>query len=409
MKGFNKQLFLEILERYNSGKASKEEVQYLEAYYNMFEINRDFLNDENEQNIKDSLKLKIDHQINLHESKSVNGKLNERGTFKMSFQRYAAAAVALIVLSVGTYFIVKKEDNSSLKLAAYNDLSPGGNKAILTLANGKKIVLDGAANGEIAKQPGIRISKTADGQIVYTVVAEEGVQNNTAFNTISTPKGGQYQVVLPDGTRVWLNSASSLKYPAAFSGNRRLVELNGEAYFEVAKVFINNEPNATNTAKRQSFIVKTDKQEVEVLGTHFNISAYDDEPVLKTTLLEGSVKVSYENSSNIIIPGQQVKVYRSGAEPHIINNINIDKEIAWKNGIFSFENDDLKTIMRQISRWYNLNVVYSGSLPDEKFYGEISRNSNLSEVFKILELNNVQFEIEGKTVTVSSNSQNSSK
>lgn len=393
MKGFNKELFLEILERYNSGKATREEVQYLEAYYNLFEINDDFLNDDNEKSIKETIKLSVDHAINVYEG-IAKGAGTNAGIFKMSFLRYAAAAMALIMLSIGTYFILRNGNDTSQQLAVHHELSPGTNKAILTLANGKKIVLDKSANGEIAKQPGISIANTPDGQIVYTVIPTNDNPANgmdISSNTISTPKGGQYQVVLSDGTRVWLNSASSISYPTIFSKEERLVELNGEAYFEVAK------------NKKVPFRVKNRTQIIEVLGTHFNVNSYTDEPVMRTTLLEGSVKISTGNDQAILVPGQQARVNKSGTDVSVESNINTDKVVAWKNGVFSFENDDLKSVMRQITRWYDVNVVYSGPLPNEKFFGEISRNSNLSEVFKILELNNVHFDVVGKTIKVSVN------
>ncbi len=399
MKAFNKKLFLEILERYNSGKASREESRYLEAYYNLFEISDDFLADNNEKSIKEAIKLRIDQEIDQYEGRIRSVEAGGR-IFKISFLRYAAAAIALMMLSIGTYIILRNGNDPSAQLAVHHELSPGTNKAILTLANGKKIVLDKSANGEIAKQPGISIENTPDGQIVYTVIPSKDSQvkgNDMSSNTISTPKGGQYQVVLSDGTRVWLNSASSISYPTTFSKEERLVELNGEAYFEVAK------------NKKVPFRVKTNVQIVEVLGTHFNINSYADEPVMKTTLLEGVVKISTGNDQAILAPGQQARVNKSGTHLSVESNINTDKVVAWKNGVFSFENDDLKSVMRQIARWYDVDVVYSGPLPGEKFFGEISRNSNLSEVFKILELNNVHFDVVGKTIRVSGNPSGTAK
>lgn len=397
MKGFNKQLFSEILERYNSGRASKEEVKYLEAYYNLFENNPDFLNEKNEPAIKELVKLKVDHQIDLYEEGIGLLPLKKRGTFTLSFQRYAAAAVLMIAVSLGTYFALKRNSKSIDALAVHQDHSPGSNKAILTLANGKKIVLDKDAKGEIAKQQGISIANTPDGQLIYTVVAN-GDNATIHLNTISTPKGGQYQVVLSDGSKVWLNSASSITYPTAFDAKQRLVELTGEAYFEVAK------------NKKSPFSVKTAQQTVEVLGTHFNINSYNDEPVLKTTLLEGSVKVFTANDQAVLSPGQQLRLHHNGNASgqaansiSIENNVDLDKVVAWKNGVFSFEHEDLKSIMRQVSRWYNVDVIYTGPVSEEKFFGEISRNSNLSEVFKILEFNNVHFEMQGKTIKVSGN------
>jgi ferric-dicitrate binding protein FerR (iron transport regulator) len=258
----------------------------------------------------------------------------------------------------------------------------------LTLAGGRKIVLNDAATGEIARQSGITITKTDDGQIVYSVAAEDG---QILQNTISTPRGGQYRVILPDGTNVLLNAASSLVYPTAFKGVERLVQLNGEAYFEVAK------------NKNMPFRVKSGGQTVEVLGTHFNINAYEDENSIKTTLVEGAVKVSSSIGSSLIVPGQQAVLSREGNGAIFRRNVNIDKEIAWKDGMFSFENDDVKSVMRSIARWYNVDVSYKGDLSDIVFSGEIFRTAKLSEVFEILKLNNVQLDVQGKTIIVSYN------
>lgn len=397
MKGFNKQLFHEILGRYNSGKASKEEVRYLEAYYNLFENDPDFLNEDNETSVKASVKLKVDDQIDLYQDTTGQGLSKKRSRFIVSYPHYALAAVLLITLSVSTYFLLKRNSNPVAALAIPEDHSPGGNQAILTLASGKRIVLDKNAKGEIAKQQGISIANTPDGQLIYTVMAAG--DNKVHLNTISTPKGGQYQVVLSDGTRVWLNSASSITYPTAFEAKQRMVELTGEAYFEVAR----NE--------KSPFSVKTAVQTVEVLGTHFNINSYADEPLLKTTLLEGAVKVFTANDQAVLSAGQQARInhLQPGSRINVADHIDLDKVIAWKNGVFSFENEDLKSIMRQVSRWYNVNVVYTGPVSEEKFFGEISRNSNLSEVFKILEFNNVHFELQGKTIKVSANPQSPAK
>ncbi len=390
MKDVHKQYFFEILKKYRLGTASEEEIKFLEAYYDVFENNDDFLAEEQEQEaIKARVKLNVDQEISLHERSL------KRADFKRKLVKYySVAALLLVTLSAGSYFIFKSPHVSDGKLIAEHEISPGKNRAILTLANGKKILLDDVRNGVIAKMRGLNITKTADGQIVYTVVPEEGMENEAnspVLNTVSTPKSGQYQVMLPDGTRVWLNSVSSLRYPTSFTGGQRLVELlSGEAYFEVAK------------NKEMPFRVKTALQTVEVLGTHFNINAYDDESAIKTTLLEGSVKVTCPDGKALLSPGQQSSVDRKDGSETINDNVNLAKVVAWKNGVFSFENDDLKSIMRQISRWYDVSIIYNGPVSDEKFFGEISRSSNLSQVFKILELNNVHFDVSGKIVRVSS-------
>ena len=379
----NKQYFFEILTKYRLGNASKEEIKFLESYYDLFELNDDLITDENEFEyvfLKSVIKKTIDEKIAQHEKKTFSIGL------KSIYIKYAIAASILFFLSITTYIFVSKNNKPNIINNAYKGIVPGGNKAMLTLANGTKITLDDASKGEIAKQAGASITKTADGHIVYRA---EASTNDAGQNTVATPRGGQYKITLPDGTNVWLNAASSLTYPTTFNGTERLVTLKGEAYFEVAK------------NKQMPFRVKSAIQTIEVLGTHFNINAYADENAIKTTLLEGSVKVSSASNSSLIVPGEQAIVNWAGNGSIARLKVNLDKETAWKNGIFSFENDDLKSVMRQICRWYNIDVVYEGHLPPEKYFGEISRNSSLTEVFRILELNNLKFNVEGKTVKVS--------
>jgi transmembrane sensor len=392
MEKINKQYFIEIIKRYRLGKASEEEIKFLDSYYDMFDVQDEFLTDDNEADIKDKVKLSIDAKIGFQEES-----LKSTVIFKRLL-RYASAAVVFLALSFGAISLIKKITHSDPSLAVQNDIAPGGNTAILTLANGKKIFLDKINKGEILQQAGLRIIKTSKGQIVYEITNQKILQDNKGeakLNTISTPNGGQYQVVLPDGTKVWLNSASNLKYPNYFSGSERLVELEGEAYFEVTK------------NKQSPFRIKTTLQEIEVLGTHFNINAYKDEPVLKTTLLEGSVMVSSAKSKMILVPGQQARMDINTLETTTESKVDLDQIVAWKNGVFSFENEDLRSIMRQISRWYNVSVVFNGPLSEDKFFGEISRNSNLSQVIEILKLNNIRVTLSGKTISVSSSQTNS--
>lgn len=381
-----KKYFLKILKKYNQGIATKEEVEFLESYYDTFESQDDLINSENEadfQDIKLSIKKAADERIDDRTKKN-------NTTLRLRWIGYAAAAIVLLSFSVALYLTVghgnKKNQPDQAAL-----ILPGGNKAVLTLSNGTKILLDDAHKGEIAKQSNMSITKTANNQIVYA--ANANLQGNQPAyqleNTITTPNGGQYQLVLPDGTKVMLNAASSLTYPASFHGNERVVKLDGEAYFEVAK------------NKLMPFRVKSGNQTVEVLGTHFNINAYNDEANIKTTLLEGSVKVSSGTNYALIVPGQQAVAPKNGMGDIVKYTVDVEKETAWKNGLFSFQNDDLRSVMRQVARWYNVSVVYADNLPHEKFTGEISRNSNLSDVFKILELNDVRFNVEEKIVTVS--------
>ncbi|MNK07528.1 fec operon regulator FecR [compost metagenome] len=372
----------ELIERYNEGLATAEERSWVENWY-----------------LDESLKYQLsDKESNFLDLKDEiwTGTLEKSGlqvrtkSRRLSlWPRIAAAAVILITFGIGLYFYQAGDKRNNALIA---DVAPGGNNAILTLANGKKIVLNDAAKGEISKQSGISVSKSNDGELIYTVVnGGEDVPTENTQNTISTPKGGQYTIILSDGTKVMLNSASSVTFPTSFKEGDRMVELNGEAYFEVAKY------------KNERFKVVSGVQTVEVLGTHFNVNAYADEQTVKTTLLEGAVKVSTLTESALIEPGEQAVLDKADANSIIKHRVNISKETAWINGIFSFEGDDLKSVMRQVARWYDVNVIYVGPISEEKYYGEISRSSKLSEVFKILELNNVNFEVVGKTVKVSYN------
>jgi transmembrane sensor len=264
------------------------------------------------------------------------------------------------------------------------------------------IVLDSAANGALSQQGKTIVLKKQDGQLIYQS-QHNGNQDAVAWNTISTPRGGQYQVVLPDGTKVWLNAVSSLRFPAGFTGKERIVELTGEAYFEVKPLT----PKGEN--EKMPFVVKIvtpdgNGAQIKVLGTHFNINAYDDEPMIKTTLLEGSVKVSAigNRQSAMLKPGEQVSISQSSqlSQPIPVQTADIEEAVAWKEGRFVFNEASVETVMREIARWYDVEIVYAGKVPAEKFEGEIPRNSNIQEVFKILELSNVHCKIEGRKITV---------
>jgi ferric-dicitrate binding protein FerR (iron transport regulator) len=304
-----------------------------------------------------------------------------------------AAAAILLVLATGSYVLWRQGSGrvvatiNQKQQPFQNDIAPGGNKAILTLSDGTKVVLDTANNGALTKQGDVTVIKL-DGQLAYN--KEGSTAKEVLYNTITTPKGGQYQLVLADGTRVWLNAASSLRYPTSFTGSERRVEITGEAYFEVAK----------NAA--MPFKIKVDgKGEVEVLGTHFNINAYRDEQAISTTLLEGSIRFTdLENmKAAIIIPGQQVLMGIDG-QLKLNKNPDLESVIGWKNGSFHFNSQDIKSIMRQISRWYDVDVVYSGETSGETFSGIVSRKSNISEVLNLMEDSGVKFKIEGKRIIV---------
>lgn len=296
---------------------------------------------------------------------------------------YAAAAiVALISVALTLFFYQYKSEDS--RIVMDHDLQPGSNKAYLTMANGKRIVLDDVANGTLGEEAGIEVSKTADGAIVYTQSHVTPNQKQIIYNTIETPKGGQYQVRLPDGTKVWLNAASTLKYPVSFAfAKDRRVELKGEAYFEVAK------------DKAHPFHVKSVAQDIEVLGTHFNVNGYGGSDGTTTTLLEGAVSVHSllsNQTASVLKPGQQSELSDGGIQ---VADVNTDIAVAWQKGLFSFTDADLKTILAEFSRWYDIDVVYEGKIPDQKFTGEISRKITASQFLKILKSFNVKFIMEG--------------
>lgn len=325
-------------------------------------------------------------------------KINTAGNQQFSkvrsiYRAWWAAAAVLLMAATGTYIFWNRDAGKEIAKSnvgqhpAPNDIAPGGNKAILTLADGTTVVLDTADNGALAKQGSVTVIKL-DGQLAYN--RDESAGNEVLYNTITTPKGGQYQLVLADGTKVWLNAASSLRYPTSFTGKERRVEITGEAYFEVAK------------NKTMPFRVDVDgKGEVEVLGTHFNINAYSDEPAIGTTLLEGSIRFTeLENKKAVLIaPGQQVLLSAEG-QMKLNKHADLESVVAWKNGSFNFSSQDIVSIMRQISRWYDVEVVYKGTISRETFTAIVSRNSNVSEVLSMMEDSGVNFKIEGKKIVV---------
>jgi ferric-dicitrate binding protein FerR (iron transport regulator) len=269
------------------------------------------------------------------------------------------------------------------------DVPPGHDGAILTLADGRQIVLDSVQNGSLAMQGTTRITKLNNGQLNYSSLT--GKPSEILYNTLTTPRARKATVILADGTQVWLNAASSIKYPTVFSGKERRVEIAGEAYFEIKK-------NAG-----MPFFVKRagSDQTIQVLGTRFNVNAYDDEDAMKTTLLEGSVKVIRGRSSSVLSPGQQAILgNRNDDGIRVVDDANIDEVMAWKNGRFQFSNMDLKTIMRQLTRWYDVDVVFEGKVPDIRVGGFIHKDVNLSIVMEFLGENGVHYKIDGKKITI---------
>ena len=304
---------------------------------------------------------------------------------------FRVAAAVLFIVGVFSIYKMVGTNKTTEKVLVHvekvnQDIPPGSYKAILTLSDGSTINLDSARNGILSQQLNAKIIKLADGKLSYQSVNAEEVK--IQYNTITTPRGGQYQLTLSDGSQVWLNAASSITFPAAFTGDKRQVEITGEAYFEVAHNV--NMP----------FYASVNGMEVKVLGTHFNVNAYEGEEEIKTTLLEGSVKVSQGSKSVTIKPDQQAQVNNLTDVIRIHDNVNLEEVIAWKNGQFYFDHADIKTIMHQISRWYNVEVIYEGKI-SKVFEGSISRNLNASSVLKILEATGgVHFKIENKKIIV---------
>jgi transmembrane sensor len=302
---------------------------------------------------------------------------------KSYWLRYAAAII--ILLGIGAFFFLNRPSKKITTpgvVKSKKDIAPGKDGAILTLEDGRTIVLDSLGNGVIAEQNGTKVV-LKNGQLVYDKDGSDG--SAIAYNTMTTPRGRQFQLVLPDGSKVWMNAASSLRYPTMFTGNERKVEVSGEVYFEVAK-----------NAKMPFRVKVNDETEIEVLGTHFNINAYKNEASISTSLLEGSVKIISGQDNAILKPGQQGQVYNGAARSpiKIVQSVDMEKVMAWKNGVFNFEDATLEEVMRQLERWYDIEVVYEKGIPKQEFIGKMGRDLNLSEVLRGLEMNKVHFRIE---------------
>lgn len=373
----------ELLKKYREGTASPGEIEYLHAYYDAFELTEadQILSDAAMNERKSRIKYSLDQAI-VHQEQVLPVR-------KLRLRNWLIAACLLLAAGSGIFWWMQQPATKPpiAELSAKpgpTDIGPGDNRAVLVLADGSTVLLDDAAKGELSRQANAVINKTEDGQLVY--------QNQTSsdpapliYNTITTPRAGQYRLTLTDGTKVWLNAATSLQFPASFSGKERRVKLSGEAYFEVAK------------NSQQPFIVETPRQTIEVLGTHFNVNAYEEETATKTTLLEGRVKVATGSSSAVLQPGQQAA---SETDAIQVNVADTEEAVAWKNGYFKFNKADIQTIMRQLERWYDVEVEYRGAVPTDLFVGKINRSENISGVLRVLELSEVQFKIENRKIIV---------
>jgi len=363
----------QILKRYSEGSATEQEKALLESWY------LNYNSDHSEQAQMPELLEAVDRVwASVNPVPVVAKQLS-------LFAKLSIAAVVLLVLSFGTWFILQKQEPAVFELSAANDIDPGQNKATLTLASGRKIILAETAAGELLREPGLSISHTKSGELIYTSKPTGKKLASAAWNTLETFKGEQHQLILPDGSHVWLNAASSITFPDAFSATRE-VSVSGEVYFEVA-----HDPN-------RPFMVKSKGQRVEVLGTHFNLNVYPDEPSGKTTLLEGAVRISAASGPRVLKPGEQASLT---AGKLTVAKVSMDEVVAWKNGYFMFESEDISAVMRKISRWYNVEVVYEGEVPEDTFGGTIDRFAKVSQVLKKLQLTGkVHFKVEGRRIIV---------
>lgn len=388
----------DLLRKYRDNTLTEEEMALLESWY---------LARAKSANLAvntDELEKQLDmvwESLPLNQEKALRQKTR---TISMLKWVGVAASVAIAVTIGITFFRKTKPQLPVNQNVIAGDAMPGDNRAKLTLANGQSIMLHEAVTGKLAQQGETAVIKTKQGEIVYEFQTQEGngPARDLTYNTISTPRAGQYRIKLPDGTGVWLNAASSIRFPTVFPTEERVVEIVGEAYFEVAKV--------SKNSKRVPFKVKSGNQIIEVLGTRFNVNSYADEGAIKTTLLEGSIKLKVSGAEDrgvLLKPGDQARLvtnFRKNdsrqARPFEVKQIDTSNVIAWKEGYFRFDNVGLPELMRQLARWYDMEVVYEGSIKDYEFVGQIERDAKLSKVLRILELGDVHFKIDNKKIIV---------
>lgn len=385
----------ELLRRYRLEQCTPEEKRIVESWLN--ELSEDAQwqwTEEEKASFSGALKERIEQEVGVPRQKG--------GLRRLPVLRIAAAAavMGLIFVAVRGFFSEGGKEKPLLAAAAEvpelaNEIQPGRTGAILTMADGAQVVLDSAATGVLAVQGGVHIINDS-GEIRYT--PKDNSSEKLLYNTISTPKGREYHLTLSDGTRVWLNAESSIRYPVKFDAGEREIEMRGEAYFEVAQ-------QVGKEGRRIPFLVKiSDGQHswgaVQVLGTVFNVNAFRDQGTVKTTLLEGSVLVSSQKGEERLKPGQQSRINSDGLVS-VVEGINTDAEVAWKNGFFSYDNTAIDMIMKDLARWYDIEVIYEGGVPPhQRFWGDIQRDASLSSVLKILEGSGIKFSREGKKITV---------
>ncbi|SHN07353.1 FecR family protein [Chitinophaga sp. CF418] len=371
--------FFKLLARYNKGKATPEEAAFVERYLELLDYrDKDILKDFEQQ--KEQIGAKLEERILL----SIR---QEPVVRRISpIRRWVPAAAAVLLLLGSTYYLLRQPHTPKpQQIAQHTDILPGKTGAILTLADGSEIVLDSTRNGVIAMQ-GSTAVQLKNGTVSYDNTGSDSKTEAIAYNTISTPKGRQYQLILPDGSRVWMNAASSLTYPTAFTAKERTVRVTGEAYFEVAT-------NANQPFK----VIVNDATSIDVLGTNFNVNAYNDEPSINATLLQGAVRVTYRQASQLLKPGQEAQISH---QIRLVPDADINGAVAWKDGVFAFNNADLPAVMRQLARWYNIEVSYEGKTPDATFTGEIDKTLTLSQVLEGLSTTRINYKIEGNRLII---------
>lgn len=398
-----------LIEKYLEEQLSQQEQQELNTWLAEAESNRIFFQQITDKEIlREKMKIYAGTDSAAIWQKTLQkidgGKLVTMYPQKSSFRKYAAAAAAILLVSAGTWFFYGQKSHNQLAqtentgATTNTAILPGGLKATLTLSDGKKVNLNEGQDGSVAIQGQTRITKT-DGRLIYNREPNSDVQQNidNAYNTVTTPRGGEYQVTLPDGSKVRLNAASSLRFPIAFAGNERIVELTGEAYFEVNHLD-GAKAMAAGKKSKTPFIVKITtptgaSSEVEVLGTHFNVMAYEDEAAIKTTLLEGSVKVVTGISTKTIKPGEQALLNKGDITVH---SVDAEDVIAWTNGFIPVGGADFDFTMRQIGRWYDVQIKYEGKMPTMSFEGKLPRTASVTDVIKVLNANNIKARLDEK-------------
>lgn len=381
----NKNDLVKLAEKYQQGTATDEELRQLHEWFDAAGTGEEEVIVTGEDSTAVTLKQRMLEKVRQAAYESDLKK--ERVT--IPYWRWVAAAACIGAMATGVYLLRINTGESSMtaeksRPAGSGLILPGGDKATLTLGDGSTVVLDSTGNGIIGKQGNTNVVKAGGGQLLYST--GNTTSSTVMYNTLRTPRGGQFSLVLPDGSKVWLNAASSLRFPTAFAGASRDVELTGEAYFEIKE----------DAAK--PFRLNVHHMNVDVLGTSFNVMAYDDERTMNTTLLTGAVRVNCGNETAVLKPGQQARSSRKGTI-RVVTAADPEDAVAWKSGLFLFNNDDLETVMRNIGRWYDVEVELSQEVAHLTFTGQISRSENVSEVLKMLELTNaVHFKIAGRKV-----------